>query len=131
MSSTLTLHFSRLCFEQLSSQSHYDFGLRALKSVLISAGNVKRDCIQKMKEDMIARNETVDEAVIAENIPEQEVGGTNLKFSLFHSLRIKMINVKCQYMDVLRIKMVIVINYLFKEEVTQYLMCKHVILNLI
>ncbi|KAJ3260954.1 hypothetical protein HK103_006909 [Boothiomyces macroporosus] len=35
--------FFEICSEQLSDQQHYDFGLRALKSVLVSAGRIQRN----------------------------------------------------------------------------------------
>lgn len=48
--------------------------MRALKSVLVSAGNVKRDRIQRIKEGLKQRGETkIDEASIAENLPEQGI----------------------------------------------------------
>jgi dynein heavy chain, axonemal len=42
----------KLSKEQLSKQFHYDFGLRALKSVLVMAGGLKR-AYQEMPEDLV------------------------------------------------------------------------------
>jgi len=63
-----------LCGDQLSNQPHYDFGLRALKSVLVSAGNLKRT--EKNQDLDVEQNiliksvcNTVLPKLVAEDIP--------------------------------------------------------------
>ncbi len=76
----------KLCKEQLSPQGHYDFGLRALKAVLVSAGNVKReitkagsqadaggdlDVVQKHEQQILVQSvcDTMVPKLVAEDIP--------------------------------------------------------------
>jgi dynein heavy chain 1 len=70
-----------LCEEQLSSQSHYDFGLRALKSVLTGSGDLKRKAfnnpananrdLAEAEKDVLIRStcSSVVPKLVAEDIP--------------------------------------------------------------
>ncbi len=61
----------QLCEEQLSRQNHYDFGLRALKSVVVGAGRLKRllPCVSEA--DVLVRSacEMVTPKLVASDRP--------------------------------------------------------------
>ncbi|KAH7328045.1 dynein heavy chain, N-terminal region 1-domain-containing protein [Stachybotrys elegans] len=62
-----TVPFFDQCSGKLSKQAHYDFGLRALKSVLVSSGGLKR---ARLSEGTLGAEDVVEPEIIVQSIRE-------------------------------------------------------------
>nr|KAJ3421295.1 hypothetical protein HK105_003977 [Polyrhizophydium stewartii] len=80
--------FFDICKEQLSPKNHYDFGLRALKSVLVSAGNLQRSRLALLgaSESDGADGDSPDLDTDAESRMEQAVLFQSIRETVFPKL---------------------------------------------
>jgi dynein heavy chain 1, cytosolic len=65
--STKVVPFFDQCSSKLSKQAHYDFGLRALKSVLVSSGGLKR---ARLAGGNLGAEEVVEPEIIVQSVRE-------------------------------------------------------------
>jgi len=85
--STKVVPFFDQCLKKLSQQTHYDFGLRALKSVLVTSGNLKRGRYQEGSYGSTSGTEAESEAklmlqAIHETVAPKLVGDDVQKLTL-------------------------------------------------
>ncbi|KAI9851336.1 MAG: hypothetical protein M1838_003977 [Thelocarpon superellum] len=65
-----TVPFFDQCAARLSPQAHYDFGLRALKSVLVSSGGLKRGRLAAVPDDGPSDDDALEPQIIVQSIRE-------------------------------------------------------------
>jgi dynein heavy chain 1 len=119
-----------LCLNQLSAQSHYDFGLRALKSVLTSSGNLKRsekarltnpetEIDDEWEQNILLRSlcDTLVPKLIAQDIPLLESLLTGV-FPGSTLIQVRAKEIRDQ-LDILAPKYNIVVSDTFVEKVLQ------------
>lgn len=91
----------KLCSEQLSQQDHYDFGMRAVKSVLVMAGALKRQNPDKPEDVVLIRalrdsnlpKFLVQDAGLFQNILQDLFPGVNIPEHDYGALQKEIISV--------------------------------------
>ncbi|KAF0993064.1 hypothetical protein HZS_1322, partial [Henneguya salminicola] len=76
----------KLCNEQLSQQYHYDFGLRTLKNILVSAGNIKRLTVNEKKDIVSFEQELIVQSVVQSILPKLTAEDTVLFLSIIDDI---------------------------------------------
>ena len=64
-----TVPFFDACALQLTQQAHYDFGLRALKNVLVSSGGLKRSRLHEAKQ-LVETEDSLESQIIVQSLRE-------------------------------------------------------------